>query len=220
MAIAVVFDLDGTLIDSRGTIVTACNHALEWAGHVALPADVIAGFVGDGARNLMTRALGADALPADVDAALVEFLRYYEAHPVAGTTWMPAARETLDALADHPLALVTNKARGVALLVLEALGVVSRFASIVAGGDGPLKPDPAPIRRAISAMRATAEHTWVVGDGVQDVLAGRAAGCKTAAVSGGFTSESKLRSAGPDVFLQSVAELLPLLELSAGSKTT
>jgi phosphoglycolate phosphatase len=204
---AVLFDLDGTLIDSRLTIAAACNHALAWAGREPLATDIVAGFVGDGARMLIARALGLDARQEEVGRVLGEFLQFYAANPILGTTWMPGALEALDALSEHPLAIVTNKARVATEPVLEALGIRARFATIVAGGDAPNKPDPAPVAMAIRALGADVAGAWVVGDGVQDVLAGRAAGCRTVAVLGGFASEAQLRAAGPDVVLSSLVEL-------------
>jgi len=208
-----VFDLDGTLIDSRRSIAAACNYALVAAGRAALPGIEIAGYVGDGARALVARAFREDPRSAAVDAALVDFVRFYTAHPILGTTWLPGARE---ALAFGRATLVTNKARAITVEILRALDVGHLFVAVIAGGDGPLKPDPSPILAAVRALGAPAASTWVVGDGVQDILAGKAAGCRTAAVLGGFTSEERLRTAGPDVVLASL-EKIDALESFAGS---
>ena len=197
---AFVFDLDGTLVDSRIDIATACNHALVASGREPLPIDRVATFVGDGARKLLARAFGTD----DVEAPLAEFLRYYAAHPVDHTRWMPGARDALAKLV--PAAIVTNKARVVAERVVEALGI--RVEVLVAGGDCPLKPDPAPILRAVAALGSRPSETWVIGDGVQDALAGKAAGCPTIAVLGGFHAEDRLRAAGPTRVVSSLEELL------------
>ena len=208
MSYAFLFDLDGTLIDSRRSIADACNHALTRAGRPSLPQETIAGFVGDGARTLIARASGLGAEhTAEIDAMLAEFVRYYAAHPIDGTTWMPGARETLDALAGTPIGLVTNKARAVTEPILDALGVRALFGAVVAGGDGPMKPDAAPILAAMRTLGATAAGTWVVGDAVQDIRAGKAAGCRTAAVLGGFQAEARLRADTPDLVLGSLAEL-------------
>jgi phosphoglycolate phosphatase len=205
---AFLFDLDGTLIDSRRSIAAACNHALTGSGRLALSEAIIAGFVGDGARHLLARAaeLGPDE-GAALDALLAEFVRFYAAHPIDGTTWMPGAPEVLGSLGAAKLGLVTNKARAVTEPILRALGVAERFAVVVAGGDGPLKPDPAPIEAAVRALGATPAETWVVGDGVQDVRAGKAAGCRTAAITGGFHDEARLRAEAPDLVLGSLADL-------------
>lgn len=201
---AFVFDLDGTLIDSRLDIAAACNHALVWAGREPLPPSEIGKMVGDGARKLLMRAFAQQ----DIDAPLAEFLRYYSEHPLEHARWMPGAREVLDELS--PAAVVTNKARVVAERVLDALGIRGKVA-LVAGGDGPLKPDPTPILRAMRELSSTPAETWVIGDGDQDVGAGNAAGCKTVAVLGGFHSEQRLRAAKPSFVINSLTELPALV---------
>lgn len=214
MSSLVIFDLDGTLVDSRGDIVAACNHALASAGRPQLPAATIEGFVGDGGEKLIERALAAtarrgahhDATPM-VSDVLAEFDRYYRAHPALHTVFLPGAREALDALREHPLALATNKSRASALAVLEALGISERFAAVSAGGDGPLKPDPHALLRICRALHAAPEDTFMVGDGPQDIGAGRAAGCITVAVLGGFHGEDKLRALAPDHLLGTLHEL-------------
>jgi phosphoglycolate phosphatase len=203
-----VFDLDGTLIDSRRSIVAACNHALAAAGRSPLPETTIATFVGDGAQTLVARALGLPPEHTEVASALADFLAYYEAHPIEGTQWMPGALDALATIGPRGAAVVTNKQRGVTEVILKALGATGLFGSVVAGGDGPLKPDPEPIRRAMAELGAPANATWVVGDGVQDVRAGKAAGCRTIAVLGGFGHEGALRAAGADVVLPSLGGLL------------
>jgi phosphoglycolate phosphatase len=133
---------------------------------------------------------------------------------VEHTTFMPGAREVLIALSDRPLSLVTNKARRITVRVLEELDIANLFAAVVAGGDGPLKPDAAPILAATTAMRVSPADTWVIGDGTQDVGAGRAAGCLTVAVLGGFHDEAPLREVSPDVVLRTLEELVPLVRAS------
>src|SRR5579883_1102403 len=204
---AIAFDLDGTLIDSRGDIAAACNHVLVHAGRAPLPPERIATFVGDGARSLLARAFELDREAPELDALLVEWARYYVAHPVDHTSWMPGARDAIEVLHARGvrLALVTNKARAVTLVILDALGVRPLFEAVYAGGDGPLKPSAEPIVRVMQELGVRAEETWVVGDGAQDIGAARAAGCFSVGVLGGFHSWDRLREAGPDV-------LLPTLE--------
>ncbi len=208
---AVVFDLDGTLVDSREDIARACNFTLETMGRPPLDEATVAGFVGDGARVLLGRALGEEPKSPVVDRALSIFRPFYAAHSADSTRWMPGAREVLDALGHRPAALVTNKPRAATLPLLARLGASDRFASIVTGDDGPLKPDPAAIRAALDPLGVRPEDAWMVGDGVQDVEAGRAAGCTTIAVRGGFASDERLRAARPDVLLDSLDELRKLL---------
>ena len=99
---AALFDLDGTLIDSKGDIAAACNAALASVGGSPLPVDVIASFVGDGSAKLVARALGRDVDDALTRAALAEFNAYYEAHPVVHTTIAPGAIEALTRSARSP----------------------------------------------------------------------------------------------------------------------
>jgi phosphoglycolate phosphatase len=209
---AFLFDLDGTLIDSRRSIAAACNHALVRMRRAELADAEIVTYVGNGARHLVARALRAEASSELTEEALGHFVEYYAAHPIDGTEWMPGAREALDLLAGRRIGLVTNKTRAITVPILRALGIESRFDVVIAGGDAPLKPDPAPIALAMSRVGSTAARTWLVGDGVQDVRAGKSAGCRTAAVLGGFHSEERLRAESPDKLLRSLTEISALLE--------
>lgn len=208
-----VFDLDGTLIDSRLDIAEACNVALVAVGRAPLPVDRIASFVGDGVRNLLARALECAQDDPRVDEALAPLLDHYMANPITHTTWMPGAREALDLRARHVLGLATNKRTKVALAILDALGVRDAFASVVGGGDGPLKPDPAAIHRIAREARWTGapRSVWMIGDGPQDIGAGKAAGATTVAVAGGFHSKETLAALSPDHLLDSLVDLPALV---------
>jgi len=214
---AIVFDLDGTLVDSSGDIAAACNYALVEQGRAELPEATVAGFIGDGARVLVARAFGADPASPTVDRALVPFHRYYAAHAAVYTRWMPGAMELLAALAPLPLALSTNKPREATLALLAALGTTSSFVSLYCGGDGPLKPSAAAILRPLAPTGVPASDAWVVGDGVQDIGAARAAGATSIAVLGGFTHEAKLRAARPDAVIRNLEELLQLVSPALSS---
>ncbi|HEY2513033.1 MAG TPA: HAD-IA family hydrolase [Polyangiaceae bacterium] len=205
---AMLFDLDGTLVDSKLDIAAACNHALTSVDRAPLPVEAIAGFVGDGARILVRRALGADAPEVLVERALTEFHRYYEEHPAVFTTLMPGALALLDALHDRPVALVTNKPRIPTLAVLRTLGVAERFARVQTGTDGPLKPDPKAILEVLAWIRIEPSRAWMVGDGEQDVRAGRAAGCVTIGVRGGLQGDARLVASEPDVVVDGLADLV------------
>jgi phosphoglycolate phosphatase len=208
--LAVVFDLDGTLVDSRDDIATACNHALVAHGRAALPVDVVRRFVGDGARLLVARAFELAASDPALDAPLATFRAYYEAHPADTTTLLPGARDVLDALRARgvKLAIATNKPRGVTERALDALDLRARVDALAAGGDGPLKPHPFTVRSVLEAVGVEPGCAWMVGDGPQDVRAGRAAGAFTIALRGGFAEPSKLAASKPDAFVDALAELL------------
>lgn len=208
---AIVFDLDGTLVDSRGDIVRACNAMLAALGSAPLPDDTIAGFVGDGASKLVTRALATASLPADppaVERALELFLDAYAAHPVGHTTLMPGAREALTALAGYPLAVCTNKSRRTALLVLDGLDLTRHFAEILCGDDvARPKPDPEPLREIARRLHTEPERLIMVGDGPQDIECARAAGALGIGVRGGVLPIERLLAARPEILLETLHEL-------------
>ncbi len=213
---AVLFDLDGTVADTRLDIAAACNHVLASLGRPTLSVEAVAAYVGDGARVLLSRVLRLSPDDPVTGEALARFNAYYPLHAADHSGWMPGAREALDACGDLPLGLVTNKPRPATLALLDALGIGRRFHVVVAGGDGPLKPDPAAIRRALEPLGVPPADAWVVGDGPQDIGAGKAAGAWTVAVLGGFGHEEVLRAAGADCVLPSLHAFAPLLESARG----
>ena len=209
---ALLFDLDGTLVDSRGDIAAACNAALVAHGRAALPLSAVTPMIGDGAGLLMTRALAASAAPGDVppplDAVVASFQTFYVAHPCVSTTLLPGAREVLDEAARDglPCALITNKPREVTLALLAVLGLATTFVAVWAGGDGPLKPAPDGVRWALERLAVPGEAAWMIGDGPQDIGAGKAAGCVAVGIPGIAEPERLLESA-PDVTYASLHEL-------------
>jgi phosphoglycolate phosphatase len=209
----VIFDLDGTLIDSAGDIAAAVNHALVENGRKALPMATMRRFVGDGARSLCARAVGLPERHPDVDRVLDSYLAFYLAHPTDHTRWMPQARAVLDELRRFRLAIATNKPRDTTDVVLARLGVRSLFSAVSAGGDVPtIKPSPEPLLYVAKQLGLAPNELVMVGDGPQDVEAGRRAGCRTIGVQGGFLAQERLIAAQPDVIIGSLAELPAILD--------
>lgn len=207
---AVVFDLDGTLIDSRRDIAAACNHALVASKRRPLGAAEIAALVGDGARALLARAARLPESSDEIEPLFESFVAYYAAHPTDFSRWMDGAPDVLDRLAELelPICLCTNKARPVTDAVLSALGVRTRFRAIYAGGDGPeKKPAAGPLLALAKKLGVASGSMVMVGDGPQDVEAGRRAGCRVVAVSSGFTARERLLACKPDVLIDSLSEL-------------
>ena len=208
MPAAIVFDLDGTLIDSRADIASAVNHILGELGFVTLPLEQVMGFVGDGARTLIMRAAQLPADAPELSAILERFVEFYTAHAVEQTTWMPGALAALDALAQYPLAICTNKPKATTLAVLNGLDALARFALVIGGGElAALKPDPLPMRTIAERLQCTTETMVVVGDGYQDMLAGKSVGAYTIGVRGGIGAPERMMAAGPDCVLNSLGEL-------------
>jgi phosphoglycolate phosphatase len=209
---AIAFDLDGTLINSRGDIVAAVNHALLQTGRTPLPGPVIVRFVGDGARSLCARAAQLPEASDEVTRLTDLFVAYYTDHPVDFTRWLPGVQEMLEFFAerlpDLVLGVCTNKPRATAEAVLVALGIRTRFRAIVAGGDLPeKKPAPGPLLHLAKLLRTAPEVMVMVGDGPQDIECARRAGMRSVGVDSPFASHERMLAARPDVMLRSIAEL-------------
>jgi phosphoglycolate phosphatase len=216
-----VFDLDGTLIDSRADIAQACNHVLDWAGRAPLPIETISSFVGDGARALIARAFGISEGSPEIEELFEEWQCYYLAHPVDHTLLMRGAVRALRELDERGIgiAIVTNKARAVTLAIIEALGIAPQLRALYAGGDGPLKPHPKSIVVMAQALQVATKELWVIGDGTQDIEAARAAGAKAIAIAGGFNSEAALKAANPDACFDSLEAFVDALPPRINDRT-
>ncbi|MCL2725235.1 MAG: HAD-IA family hydrolase [Polyangiaceae bacterium] len=205
---AVLFDLDGTLIDSRRDIAAACNETLREYGRPPLDADAIVTMIGDGAKTLVARIFGVPEDDPMIPESVKVFRRFYKDKPCVHTVLLPGAREVL--ACDMRRALVTNKPREITLLVLEALGVAGAFEAVWAA-DGPLKPAPDGVLAALAALHIHPREAWFVGDGPQDVRAAKAAGVFTVLVPG-IGRQEEARAAGPDLWLPDLFGLLPYLK--------
>jgi phosphoglycolate phosphatase len=227
-----IFDLDGTLCDSVPDIAWALNRTLEEAGHPAQAVDVVRGMVGDGARQLIARALGRSAAPGAgaADAApgedhpsapprighwLGRFIEHYQGHVAVATRVYPGMAELLERLSGVPglvLSVLTNKPKPIATQLLDALGIARHFAVVLGDGDGfPNKPDPAAAEALIRGRGTTVERAVVIGDGLPDVRMARAVGCSAISVTWGYVAEELLRAELPRWVVSSPAELEPLL---------
>jgi phosphoglycolate phosphatase len=207
-----LFDLDGTLIDSRDDIAYSLNAALTRLRLTPLPAARVADFVGDGVKKLIQRALhevtGADPPSEQIQKAAHYYLQEYEAHLLDSTHLYEGVSTALSRLSWAMFAVVTNKPEGFSRRILAALGIGERFCAIVGGDSIPQrKPDPAPLLEAMSRCGASAAETVMVGDSAIDVRAGKAAGILTCGVTGGFRDRVELEAAGCDLILRSLQEL-------------
>lgn len=210
----VVFDLDGTLVDSSRDLANAVNAALGRMdpSAPALPLDVVRSFIGSGARNLVARSLVYAGVALPPAEALPLFLEEYAARLTEHTRFYPGVETVLDGLAAHPLAVLTNKPGDMSRRILDALGAGARFFRVYGGGDLPSrKPDPDGLMRLMAESRSTPRTTVMVGDSSIDVRTGRAAGAWTIGVRYGFDPESLLAEP-PDALLDSLGELPAFME--------
>ncbi|PYR79679.1 MAG: phosphoglycolate phosphatase [Acidobacteria bacterium] len=184
----IVFDLDGTLVDSRRDLADAANALLVERGGAPLPIDRIAAMVGEGAALLVRRALAAAGLDPEPPEALQRFLALYDQRLLNHTTLydgIAGALATLQPRAD--LAVLTNKPTVPSERILEGLGIARAFRWIV-GGDGPFprKPDPAALRELMRRAETTPDDTVMVGDSAIDVRTAHAAGVRVCLARYGF----------------------------------
>ncbi len=207
-----LFDLDGTLVDSRADLITSVNLMLDELGRAPLADQSVVKFVGEGARLLVERALQAtqEQPPgsAEIDHALEVFRRHYREHLLDQTRTYPEVEETLAYFHHLPKAVITNKPYEFTLALLEGLGLLAHFAVILGGDSLPQrKPSPEPLLRAAQRCGCAPGACLMVGDSQVDMLAGRAARMTTCGYLGGFGEKAALVEGGADVLIERFGEL-------------
>lgn len=214
---AVLFDLDGTLVDSLPTLAGVMNDILVDLDRAPVSRETVRSFVGDGVARLVERALLATGgLPrAGLDAVTADFVARYEEAPAAGTLLREGCLEALDALAARglPLGVCTNKPERVTRLLLRDLGLADRFGTIV-GGDScaTRKPSPEPVHEACRPLGVEAARAGFVGDNEHDVAAARAAGCLWVVLVLGGYSRVPLGELGADAIVATLDAIPHLIE--------
>lgn len=207
-----IFDLDGTLIDSRTDLVNSVNGMLRHLGRKELPAEVIATYIGDGAPMLVRRALGDPVDDRYFQNALQYFLDYYREHKLDYTTVYAGIPEALNAMRDHRrMAVLTNKPVNPSRAIVDALGLATFFSQVYGGNSFPTKkPDPMGALQLMREFNVKPEETLMIGDSSNDVLTGRNSGMWTCGCTYGF-SPATLALAPPDVLVDRPAELPQVL---------
>ena len=217
---ALIFDLDGTLIDSKLDLILSVNAMLRQLGREELREDIISGYIGRGAPTLVAKALGPQATQEECQRGLEYFLTYYEAHKMDNTCLYPGVREALDQLSHQPqlaMAVLTNKPVRVSVRILEALGLAQKFRAIYGGNSFETKkPDPEGMRAILRELEAAPERAVLVGDSEVDVQTARNTGSIAVAVNYGFGVHD--RTAYPaDIYLDRLTDLVALLSNGAGA---
>jgi phosphoglycolate phosphatase len=213
---AVLFDLDGTLIDSAPDIHAAVNELLGRRGLGPLSLDQVKSMVGHGTKKLVERVLTATAgppLPKELDAEYATMLEIYGRHLTGFTTLLPGAREMLDSLRNDGvgLGIVTNKPQRFIETILQHFGLLSVFGAVI-GSDAGVATKPAPdmLFAALETLGVEPEDAVMVGDSASDVQAARAAGLQAVIRRGGYTSEPA-EALGADVVIDNLGQLVGAL---------
>lgn len=211
-----LFDLDGTLVDSRADLTKAINLMLSELGRAQLPDARVVSFVGEGARLLVERALRStqksEPAGSEIERALRLFQHHYREHLLDETTIYPEVEETLERLASIPKAIVTNKPYQFTIALLAGIGLGKYFAAVL-GGDSLPERKPSPQMLLEAARRCSAEpaRSLMVGDTRVDVEAGKAAGMETCGYVSGFRGRAELIEAGADYLIERFGELSKLV---------
>ena len=206
-----IFDLDGTLVDTKTDLALSVNAMRQQLGLSLLPHEVITTYVGHGVGPLISRSLGGNATEAEIQRGLPLFLEYYRHHLLDNTTAYPGVPESLAELRDRKMAILTNKPTDLSREILRGLGLAAYFDFVYGGDSFPQKkPEPTGIWKLMEDLHISAAKTLMVGDSDTDVLTGRNAQVWTAAVTYGFGAAS-LQSTPPDLLLEDMRELPPLL---------
>jgi len=208
---ALIFDLDGTLIDSKLDLALSINAMLKRMDRAELVHEQIFGMVGNGAPVLVRRALGAETLKTasdeEADTGLAYFLSYYRNHMLDNTVTYPGVREGLALLENYPMAVLTNKPVNFSRAILDGLGL-SRYFRFVYGGNSfeKKKPHPIGVETLLRELNAKAQEAMIVGDSEVDIQTARNSGIWSCGVTYGLGAEG-LRAFPPDLMLDSLTEL-------------
>ena len=210
----IIFDLDGTLIDSRLDLINSVNAMLRHFHRPELPGEVVASYVGDGAPMLVRRALGDPEDKRFFTDALEFFLSYYREHKLDHTRVYDGIPEALQQIRSNgtqrKMAVLSNKPVNPSRVIVEALGIGDFFLRVYGGNSFETKkPDPLGVATLLKEAKTDPSHAMIVGDSSVDVLTGRNAGIATCGVTYGFAPHT-LCEAPPDVVVESPQELREL----------
>jgi len=213
---ALIFDLDGTLIDSKLDLILSVNAMLAEMGREKLSDEVISSYIGHGAPRLVSRALGGVAKEDELARGLSYFLDYYEEHKLDNTRLYPEAAETLAKLSDQNMAMavLTNKPVKMSVGILEALGAAKYFQAIYGGNSFETKkPDPLGAKTILVQFQVKARDAMMIGDSEVDIQTARNADMIATAVNFGFRVHDRAQHPA-DIYLDRMSDLLGIIDAS------
>lgn len=201
-----IFDLDGTLVNTLDDIAASVNYTVGRLGKPQLTKDEVRRYVGDGIEMLLVRSLGGQTM--QIADAVDIYKEHHRQNLVVHSSLYPGVKETMEYYKTLPMAVISNKTMEFITPLLESLGIRGYFKLVIGADFGlPLKPAPDSVQRTMTEFNAPKDQTLIVGDGTTDIRAGKAAGVMTCSVTYGFRSESELRKAGPDYIIHDLTQL-------------
>jgi phosphoglycolate phosphatase len=207
----IIFDLDGTLVDSIQDITNALNFGLATCGVPSLDAAEVAGMVGEGSVKLVQKVLEKNGLSLDKSEIVKRFADYYKSHIIDNTRPFPRVVEMLEDLKYYKKAVISNKLEAFSKETIDRLGLSGYFDMVVGGDLIPeRKPSPMPVYHVLSTLGVKPEESIIVGDSEIDVATGRAASIKTVAVTYGYGRPGFEKEA--DFVIDSMSELAQIIE--------
>ncbi len=206
----IIYDLDGTLVDTGEDIANAANFMLQQMSEAPRSLDEVKALVGRGLHDLVYRCLDTTD-PQRIERGLELFHDYYRAHLLDHSALYPGAADVLQHFRSRIQAIVTNKPHSFARQLVEGLGIAAQFAEIIGGGSPyPKKPDPAAIQALMGRWQLQPRDVLLIGDSLIDFETGRNAGVTTALLTHGYEEQAALQCAHPDALAGNFRELLDL----------
>lgn len=206
----IIFDLDGTLVDSREDIADAVNHTLRQLGIREKSPEEVSSYIGTGVKDLIKKSLGEKEHIAD--RALSLFEAYYRKHSTDKSVLYAGVLDILEHYGDKRKAIVTNRNYEFAVNTLKALGIYDYFENITGGDNlGCVKPSSCPLDDTVHKLKTGKSKTIMIGDMYIDILAGKRAGVLTCAVTYGIGKKEDILKSKPDFIIDSITELKKII---------